>query len=256
MKLQNRVVVVTGAARGIGAACAQRAAAEGASVVLSDLNPAGEDVAAAIRAQGGKAQFVAGDVARSEDNLRLLDVAEQQFGLVDGCIAAAGIAPHVPFLDMSDTDFMRVLEINLKSAFVLGQAVARRLVAAGKPGAIVNITSTSARLAGPEQAGYCASKGGLDALTRAMAIALAQKDIRVNALAPGPTDTGLAATVSPAVIAALLSRTPLGRFSTPDEQARVAIFLLSDDAAFMTGETVYVDGGRCALQYTMPPRPA
>lgn len=256
MKLQNRVVVVTGAARGIGAACAKRAAQEGARVMLTDVADGGADVAEAIRAAGGDAQFLKGDASSAAFITELLDVAERHFGTIDGCIAAAGIAPHTAFLELSEAEFMRVIDINLKGCFLLGQGIARRLVAAGKPGSIVNVTSTSARLSGPEQAAYCASKGGLDALTRAMAIALAQKDIRVNALAPGPTDTGLAAQASPQMIAALLSRTPLGRFATPEEQASVAIFLLSEEAAFMTGETVYVDGGRCALQYMMPPRPA
>ncbi len=251
MRLQGRIVVVTGAARGIGAACARHVAAEGAQVVLSDIDDEGEAVARGLRAEGRPAVFRQADTSDYAAVAALLDAAEAAFGTVDGCVAAAGVAPHAAFLEVTEAEFMRVVEINLKGPFLLGQLVARRLVAAGRPGGIVNVTSTSARLAGPEQAAYCASKGGLDSLTRVMAVALARHGIRVNALAPGPTRTAMADKAPAAVKAMVLSRTPLGRFCEPTEQAAVAAFLLSDEASFMTGETVYVDGGRTSLNYTM-----
>lgn len=254
VRLAGRVVVVSGAARGIGAACARRAASEGARVVLCDIAPSGEEIASAIRKTGGQAVFHPADTASAADIAAVLKAAESAFGVVDGCIAAAGVAPMTPFLEVEEGAFMRVLEINLKGPLLLGQAVARQLVAAGRGGAIVNVTSTSARLAGATQAAYCASKAGLDGLTRVMAVALAPHGIRVNALAPGPTRTELTSQVPAQAIAMVLSRTPLGRMCGPEEQASVAAFLLSDEASFITGETIYADGGRCALNFTVEPR--
>lgn len=256
MRLTGRTIIVTGSATGIGAACARRFAAEGARLMLTDLvADTGEVVAAELRSEGAQVQFLAGDVANPVHVQALVDATVARFGTVDGCVCAAGIAPNDDFLTLPLERFERVLDVNLKAPFLLGQAVAR--VMAGKGGAIVNVTSTSARLAGPQQAAYCASKAGLDGLTRAMAVALAPHKIRVNALAPGPTRTGLSDAVwdKDEIILPIIARTPLGRFAEPDEQARVAAFLLSDDASFMTGETVYVDGGRCALQYSMPVKP-
>jgi len=259
MRFEGKVALVTGAGQGIGAATARRLAAEGASVVAVSRGENVEAVAADIRAKGGKAIAVVGDAGEASTVAAALERAEAEYGLVDALVCAAGISPHVNFLEMSGADFSRTLKVNLEGPFLLGQAVAQRLVAAGRTGSIVNITSTSTRLAGPQRAGYCASKGGLDSLTRVMAVALAPHGIRVNNVAPGPTATGMASDPSlltPALKAVIESRTPLGRFSTPDEQAAVIAFVLSDEASFMTGESVYVDGGRTALNYTMPPRQA
>ena len=258
MRLKGKNAVITGAAQGIGAACGKRFAREGARVMLCDVDQErGEAVAADIRKTGGEAWFMKCDVSSQVDMAALVQAALKNMGSIDICVCAAGIAPNADFLSLSLEEFDRVLKINLYGPLILGQLVAREMVARGNGGAIVNVTSTSTRLAGPQQASYCASKGGLDALTRAMALALAPHNIRVNALAPGPTKTGLAEQFwdNDEIILPILSRTPLGRFADPDEQAAVAAFLASEDASFMTGETVYVDGGRSALNYTVPVKP-
>lgn len=254
MRLKNKVIIVTGTATGIGAACAKRFVADGARVVLTDV--VADKGQAAAEELGDRAAFLAGDASSAEHVAALVKLAIERFGRIDGCVCAAGIAPNDDFLTLPQERFERVLAINLTGPFLLGQAAAREMVKTGG-GVIVNITSTSARLGGPQQAAYCASKAGLDGLTRAMAIGLAPHNIRVNALAPGPTRTGLAEAVwdKDEIILPIISRTPLGRFSEPSEQASVAAFLLSDDASFMTGETVYVDGGRTALNYTIPVKP-
>ena len=254
MRLASKVVIVTGTATGIGAACAKRFAEEGARLVLTDIvADKGASVAESVRAAGGQAEFLVGDASSSAHVESLVRLAVERFGRIDGCVCAAGIAPNDDFLTCSRERFEQVLAINLTGPFLLGQAVAREMVKTGG-GAIVNVTSTSARLGGPLQAAYCASKAGLDGLTRAMAVALAPHKVRVNALAPGPTRTALADLVwnNDDIILPILSRTPMGRFADPAEQASVAAFLLSEDASFMTGETVYVDGGRTALNYTIP----
>ena len=254
MRLEHKVIIVTGSATGIGAACARRLVEEGARVVLTDIvADKGEAVAAQLRAEGRQAVFLDGDAASGEHAAALVRLAVDTWGRLDGCICAAGIAPNDDFLTLPLERFERVLAINLTGPFLLGQAAAREMAKSGG-GAIVNVTSTSARLGGPLQAAYCASKAGLDGLTRAMAVGLAPHRIRVNALAPGPTRTGLSEAVwdKDEIILPIISRTPLGRFAEPAEQAAVAAFLLSDDASFMTGETIYVDGGRTALNYTIP----
>lgn len=258
MRLKDKNAVITGGAQGIGAACGRRFALEGARVTMCDIDQErGEAIAADIRKVGGEAWFMKCDVASSGDMQAFVQAALKHMGSIDACVCAAGIAPNSDFLNLTLEEFDRVMHINLYGPMLLGQLVAREMAARGKGGAIVNVTSTSARLGGPTQASYCASKGGLDALTRAMAVALAPHNIRVNALAPGPTRTGLAEQVwdKDEVILPILARTPLGRFADPDEQARVAAFLASDDASFMTGESVYVDGGRLALNYTVPVKP-
>jgi glucose 1-dehydrogenase len=252
MKLNGKTAIVTGAAQGIGAAIARRFAADGASVVIADLqNEKGSALAAEIVAAGGRAHFVPCDVSAATDLDGLMDATIATFGDLDICVCCAGIAKVCDFLAMTREDFERVMAVNLTGPFLLGQRAARKMVAAGHPGSIVNVTSVSAALANPGQESYCASKAGLGGLTRAMAISLAQYGIRVNALAPGPTLTGMAQS-HPQFIQPLLSRTPLGRFARPEEMASAALFLASDEASFMTGATLFVDGGRLALNYTMP----
>jgi glucose 1-dehydrogenase len=256
MKLENKVAVVTGGAHGIGLAIAKRYVAEGASVVIADIDRgAGEAAASALG--HAKCRFIATDVgdARAAENL----VAEtcRAFGNVDILVNNAGIIHGAEFLDLKEADFDRVLRVNLKGAFLVGQAAARRMVdqikAGGPPGTVINMSSINAEVAIPNHTPYCVSKGGLAQLTRVMALALAPHGIRVNAIGPGSimTDILKAVATDREAKRRLLSRTPLGRIGDPDEIAAVAVFLASDDASYITGQTIYADGGRLGLNYTV-----
>ncbi len=251
-RLANRVAIVTGAARGIGFACAQRLAAEGARVVLGDSD-AKAGAEAATRIAG--AAFVAADVSRKADVDALVNHVLDDTDRIDILINNAGITHACDFLELAEEDFDRVLRVNLKSMFLCGQAVARTMVARGVRGAIVNMSSVNAVLAIPNQVPYVVSKGGVNQLTRVMAIALAPHGIRVNAIGPGTIATEMARKAvlgSDEAKRKILSRTPLGRLGEPDEVAAVAAFLASDDASYLTGQTIYPDGGRLGLNYTMP----
>ena len=256
MRLDGKVAVVTGAAQGLGRACAECMAAEGAKVVVSDVNAdAGADVVEAIRAAGGDAAFIACDVGDKAEVDALIAGAVDAYGRVDSAVANAGIVKFSDFLELSEADFDAVLRVNLKGVFLTGQAAARQMVRQGGGGSIVNMSSVNAVVALPDQVPYVVSKGGVNQLTRVMAMALAPHDIRVNAIGPGTIATELARNAvlgSDAARRKLMSRTPLRRLGEPDEVAKVAVFLAGDDASYMTGQTVYPDGGRLALNYTVP----
>jgi NAD(P)-dependent dehydrogenase (short-subunit alcohol dehydrogenase family) len=253
MKLQDRIALVTGGANGIGAACARRFVAEGARVVLVDRD---EAAGAALAAElGAAAHFIDGDVTASGFAAQCVVQARERYGRLDVLLNNAGITHACGFLELDEADFDRVLAINLKSYFLFGQAAARAMVEQGGGGAIVNMSSVNAILALPDQVPYVVSKGAVNQLTRVMAMGLAPHGIRVNAIGPGTIATELARRAvmgSPEARHKLLSRTPMGRLGEPDEVARVAVFLASEDASYMTGQTVYPDGGRLALNYTVP----
>ncbi|MGZ5046737.1 MAG: SDR family NAD(P)-dependent oxidoreductase [Usitatibacter sp.] len=256
MRLSGKVAVITGAAQGIGLACARAFVSEGASVILADVNEdAGRRETLQLRSEGFAAGFARCDVSRRAEVEGAVEAAVNEFGRIDVLVANAGIVHAAEFLDLEEADFDRVIAVNLKGIFLAGQAAARRMVRQGGGGAIINMSSVNAVLAIPNQVPYVVSKGGVNQLTKVMALSLAPHGIRVNAIGPGTILNELAKS---AVLGnreaekKILSRTPLGRMGEPSEVARVAVFLASDDASYVTGQTIYPDGGRLALNYTVP----
>ncbi|MCR9257164.1 MAG: 3-oxoacyl-ACP reductase FabG [Alphaproteobacteria bacterium] len=249
MKLQGRIALVTGAARGIGLACVKRLVADGATVVGCDLNA--EEGKPALEAAG--ATFVSCDVGDKAAVDAMVDAVVAEHGSLDILVANAALIHKANFLEISEEDFDRVLRVNLKGVFLCGQAAGRQMVKQGK-GAIVNMSSINGTVAIPDQVPYVTAKGGVEQMTKLMALAMAHDGVRVNAVAPGTILTEMAKTImtDDAVRRMILSRTPIGRTGDPSEIASVVSFLASDDASYVTGETIVADGGRLALNYVMP----
>ena len=248
--LAGRVCIVTGGAQGIGEACARRFAVEGAQVVLADVDDTrGQALAAEL-----KGLFVHCDVGDRSQVDALVDRALQAHGRIDVLVNNAGIFKASDFLEITEADFDAVLRVNLKGAFLVGQAVARVMAKAGR-GSIVNMSSVNGVLTIPTIASYNVSKGGINQLTRVMALALADRGIRVNAVAPGTIATELAAKAvltSEEAKQKIMSRTPMKRLGDPMEIADAVAYLASDAASYVTGEILVVDGGRMTLNYTVP----
>ena len=255
--LEGRVAVITGAAQGIGAACAERLSHDGAAVALWDIDAArGEALARSLNERGRRAVYLHCNVADKREVDAAVAATLQAFGHIDALVNNAGIFKAAAFLDIIEADWDAVLDVNLKGAFLVGQAVARAMTANPAGGAIVNMSSVNGVLAIPSIASYNVSKGGVNQLTRVMALALAEHGIRVNAVAPGTIATELAKNAvlgSEEAKQRIMSRTPMRRLGEPHEIADVCAFLLSSAASYMTGEIVYVDGGRLALNYTVAP---
>jgi len=254
MRHQDKTVIVTGAAQGLGLACAERFHAEGANVVLVDI--LAEPVRTQAERLGQRASWFACDLAEVSPTMarEIVDKACADFGGVDVLINNAGIIHQADFVDFPEDMFDRIQRINVKAPFLLGQAAAKAMIAQKRGGSIINMSSINAILAIPNSVGYAVSKGGIKQLTAVMAVALIPHGIRVNAVGPGTILTELAKTVmaDDGARRAVLSRTPIGRCGEPSEVASVASFLASDDASYIVGQTIYPDGGRLVLNYTMP----
>jgi len=245
MRLEGKVALVTGAQQGIGRAIAVALARDGADVGVNFLNDAkaAEGVAGEIRGLGRRAVTVQGDVSRAASVESMVKTAVDALGPPDVLVNNAGVFPRAAFLELSEREWDHVLGINLKGSFLCAQAVARALVAAGRPGVIVNISSSAVR-GDPRGVHYSSSKAGVVGLTRAMALALAPHRIRVNAIAPGLTDTAQPRYGNTEEqIAERAREIPLGRIAQPEEIAKVAVFLASAESGWVTGELIHVNGG-------------
>ena len=252
--LQGRVIIITGAAQGIGEACARRLVHDGAAVALWDLaDEAGQRLAAELNGAGARALYLHCNVASKGEVDAALAATLAHFGQVDGLVNNAGIFKAAPFLDITEADWDAVIAVNLKGHFLVGQAVAREMVKRQR-GAVVNMSSVNGTLTIPSIASYNASKGAINQLTRVMALSLADQGVRVNAVAPGTIATELAKNAvltSDEAKARIMSRTPMKRLGEPSEIADAVAYLLSDAASYVTGEIVVVDGGRMTLNYTV-----
>jgi NAD(P)-dependent dehydrogenase (short-subunit alcohol dehydrogenase family) len=256
MRQAGKVAVITGAARGIGRACAERLLAEGAKVVLGDIDAVTLEKCATEIGTPDTVLALVTDVSQKDRVDALVAAAVKKFGRVDIMVNNAGIAPVQDFLDISEADYDRVLSVNLKGAFMGTQAAARQMIAQGQGGVIINMSSINSGLANPRVATYAISKGGMNQVTSTAAVAFAPYGIRVVGVGPGTIATEMVMDGtfidSEAMRHAILSRTPLGRLGEAREIASVVAFLASDDASYITGETIYPDGGRRVLNYTVP----
>lgn len=259
-RLEGKVAVITGGASGIGAACARRFAAEGADIVIADLDPSrATDTVAAVEAAGRRAIVVRTDTASEADNLALADAAVDHFGRIDCVLAAAGISsadyvsgqepdneqasPH-SILRQPLADWERVLAVNLTGVMLTNRACAAKMVDSGG-GTIVNIASSAATLPLRGGGDYCVSKAGVWMLTKVLALELVSRNIRVNAIGPGFIETPMTAVarVNPAAETAMKRMTPMRRLGQPEEIASTALFLLSEDSSYITGQLLFPNGG-------------
>jgi len=249
-RVEGKVALVAGSGGGIGGAGAAGLAREGAALLCADIDAAAAEAAAArIRDAGGRANALALDVRDRPAVDAAIAAAVSGFGHLDVLLDCAGVSQTASFLDLDPDEWNRVVAVNLTGMFHLGQAAAQQMVRQGSGGSIINVTSQLAEVARPERAAYVASKGGGRSLTQAMALELAPHGIRVNAIAPGPTLTGLtrASYADPERRRATIAQIPLGRLGEPEDIVGAILFLASDESRWVTGSTVTVDGGYLVL---------
>jgi len=247
MRLQGKRAVVTGSGRGIGRAIAVRLAREGADVVINDLDVSGsaKETLSAVEDAGRRGVLVQADISRVDDARRLIDDAVRQLGPLDILVNNAGIEKHALFVEVTEADYDMVLGVNLKGTFFVTQAFVRHLLGQKRPGRIINISSVHEEMPFPGFSTYCASKGGMQLLTRNLAVELGQYGITVNGIAPGAIITEINRPLldDKPRVGRLLKQIPLGRMGKPEDVAGLAAFLASSDADYVTGSTYYVDGG-------------
>ena len=257
MLLKDKIAVVTGGAGGLGRACAEAFLREGAKVVVSDVRD--DKGAQTAKELGNGCSYMRCDVTRKAEVQALIDGAAATHGRLDIAVANAGIVHGCDPLELAEEDYDRVMAVNMKGVFLTGQAAARRMRgqtpdSQGQRGAIINMSSCQDTIVIPEIASYVIAKGGIRQWTKALGIRLAGEGIRVNAIGPGSIATEMFASIAstPERMTAVMSRTPMGRAGRPEEIGNVAVFLASHLSSYMTGETVYADGGRLGLNYTVP----
>jgi len=247
MRLADKIALITGSSRGIGRTIAKRFAHEGADVVINYSHSANgaQEALDDVEKAGRKGHIIRADLSVVRDATRLINEAVQHFGKLDVLVNNAGVEINAPFWNVTEEDYDRVLDVNLKGAFFAAQAMARHLMDTKRPGKIINISSVHEDLPFPNFSTYCASKGGLRMLTRDLAVELGRFGITVNGIAPGAIETAINTKLlnDPVKLPALLQQIPLGRLGRPADVAGIAAFLASADADYVTGATYFVDGG-------------
>ncbi len=257
MLLYEKIAIVTGGARGLGRSIVERLSREGAKVIIADTADAeGQELAGSISATGREAIYRHVNVINRLDVHNLVTVATEAYGRIDILVNNATTIDDVPFLELEESEFDRVLQMNLKGAFLITQAVARQMVqqrdddADSPPGAIVNVSSVNAMFGLENNVAYAVSRGGQTSLTKSMALALACKKIRVNAVGAGATQPNAVEGTMPSIAEAsdaIAAGTPLGCLAEPEDIAAAVVWLASEEAKYVTGTTLWVDGGRLAM---------
>jgi glucose 1-dehydrogenase len=246
-QLDQKVAIVTGADSGIGRAIAIQFASEGAAVVVNYAHAADKaaEVLQTIRQKQGQAIVIQADVSQYQQAMGLIQQTTERFNRLDIMVNNAGMEIHSPFVDVTEEQFDRVLSVDLKGAFFCAQAAAREMIKRKAAGRIINISSVHEDLPMPQNVPYCCAKGGIRMLTRTICLELAPNNITVNNIAPGAVHTPIDADVEadPEKMAALLKEIPLHRMAQPEEIAKLALYLASDAASYITGSTYIIDGG-------------